>query len=101
MRLAIQGAQDRLKRDHQTARFLAWHAVAPHAGKKFPDLKTFMGLGEERKPGRTAERLDLDTAMRRWAAAQNAVEAAKAAQARKRQSRKTPPKPEDGEPHGV
>jgi hypothetical protein len=50
-----------------------------------------MGLGAEpeRKP-RPTDRLDLDTAMRRWAAAQNAVEAAKAAQARKRR-RKSPP----------
>lgn len=57
-----------------------------------------MGLDAERKPGRPAERLDLDTAMRRWAAAQNAAEAAKAAQARKRQRHK--PKPPDGERHG-
>jgi len=80
-----------VKRDSQTARFLAWHAVAPHASKKFPDLKTFMGLeaSADKKP-RPAERLDLDTAMRRWAAAQNAVMAAEAAKARKREQRRKP-----------
>jgi hypothetical protein len=76
----------------------------PHVDKKkLPDLKTFMGLeaSGERK-ARPAERLDLDTAMRRWAAAQNAVMAAEAAKARKReQRRKTPPPKPDGERHGV
>ena len=99
MALALNGGRDRLKREDQTARFLAWYAAAPHAGKTFPDLKTFMGLDAkaEGKPG-PAERLDLDTAMRRWAAAQNAVEAHKAAMARKRRRPKPTP-PAEGEPN--
>ena len=95
MRLAIQGAQDRIKREHQTARFLAWHAVAPHAGKKFPDLKTFMGLDADAKgQQRPAERLDLDTVMRRWRAVMGAVEAQ---DVRRRKPPMPIPKPLDGE----
>ena len=49
-------------------RFLAWHMLKPHAGKKFVSLADFMALGDKAKP-KTG--LDVNTAMRRWMAVVN------------------------------
>lgn len=61
-------------------RYLAWHAVKPHAGKDFPTLEAFMGLKTKAKPA-----LDTNTAMRKWVAVMAAVEA----QAKPKTPRKT------------
>lgn len=54
-------------------RYLAWHAVKPHAGKDFPSLEAFMGVKGAKSRDRPA--LDTNTAMRRWVAVMAAANA--------------------------
>lgn len=51
-------------------RYLAWHTLKPHAGKKFPSLEEFMGVKAKAKLA-----LDTNTVMRRWVAVMAAAEA--------------------------